>query len=154
MASLNLNKVILGGRLTATPDLKQTVGGISVCSFTVAINRRVKKEDEPVADFVNCIAWRQTAEFICNHFAKGASICIVGELQTRQWTDQAGQKRYATEVRVDEAKFVDSKSEVQSTAQEAENCPVSAGNTPPPACVQTTLQTGFAAVQDDGDLPF
>lgn len=112
MANLNLNKSILGGRLTAAPELKQTPNGTSVCSFTLAVNRKYAKEGEQQqTDFINCVAWRQTAEFISRYFKKGSSLCIVGNIQTRTWTDQNGQKRYATEVVADEALFVDSKND-------------------------------------------
>lgn len=112
MANLNLNKTILGGRLTSDIELKQTPSGVSVCSFTLAVNRRYQKEGEQQqTDFINCVAWRNTAEFISRYFRKGSSLCIVGNIQTRTWTDQNNQKRYATEVIVDEALFVDSKSE-------------------------------------------
>ena len=111
MANLNLNKVILGGRLTSDIELKTTQSGVSVCSFSIAVNRKTGKDKEQQTDFINCQAWRQTAEFISKYFGKGASICVVGSLQVRSWQDQNGQKRYATEVVVDEALFVDSKGE-------------------------------------------
>jgi single-strand DNA-binding protein len=112
MANFNLNKTILGGRLTADPELKTTPSGLSVTSFTVAVNRRGKgKDGETQADFINVTAWRQTAEFITRFFHKASSICVVGTIQTRSWTDQQGQKHYATEVVADEAYFVDSKGE-------------------------------------------
>ena len=116
MANLNLNKVILAGRLTAEPELKQTQSGISVLSFSIAVNRRyVKSNDGQQAqqqtDFINLVAWRQTAEFISRYFHKGSCLCVTGSIQTRNWQDQQGQKRYATEVVVDEAMFVDSKGE-------------------------------------------
>lgn len=113
MANFSLNKSILGGRLTADPELKQTTSGVSVCSFTVAVNRRYAKDGQQEADFINCQAWRQTAEFISKYFKKGSSICIVGAIQTRSWEDQNGQKRYATEVVADEAYFVDGKNDAQ-----------------------------------------
>ena len=106
MANLNLNKVILGGRLTSDVELKQTPQGISVCSFTIAVNRKGK---DAQTDFINCQAWRNAAEIISKHFKKGSSICLVGSIQTRTWNDNNGQKRYATEVIVDEVYFVDSK---------------------------------------------
>jgi single-strand DNA-binding protein len=111
MANFNFNKVILGGRLTAEPELKQTPNGTPVVSFSVAVNRRVAKGAEQKTDFITCVAWRQTAEFISRYFHKGSCICIVGNIQVRSWTDQNNQKRYATEVIVDEANFVDSASE-------------------------------------------
>lgn len=111
-ANFNINKVILGGRLTATPELKTTQSGKSVCSFSLAVNRRVSQEQQ--ADFINCTAWGKTAEFISKYFRKGSSLCIVGNIQVRNWQDQNGNKRYATEVIVDEALFVDGKNEVAS----------------------------------------
>lgn len=91
-----MNKAILVGRLTADPELKATTSGVSVCSFSVAVNRRFARAgEERKADFINCVAWRQTAEFICNYFAKGRMIGLVGSIQTRDWTDNEGRKRYA-----------------------------------------------------------
>ncbi len=119
MANLNLNKVVLAGKLTADPELKTTQNGISVLSFTIAVNRRYTKaaDGQPAqqqADFISCVAWRQTAEFIARYFHKASSICITGSIQTRKWQDQNGQNRYATEVIIDEAMFVDTKSESSS----------------------------------------
>lgn len=119
MANLNLNKVVLGGRLTADVELKQTPSGVSVCQFSLAVNRRYSKDGEQSTDFINCVAWRQTAEFIAKYFRKGSSLCISGAIQTRSWKDQNGQKRFATEVIADEAMFVDSKGEgAAETAKE------------------------------------
>lgn len=112
MANLNLNKAIIGGRLTADPELKTTPSGLSVTTFTVAVNRRTAKAGEtPQADFISVTAWRQTAEFITRYFRKASSICVVGSIQTRSWTDQQGQKRFTTEILADEAHFVDAKAE-------------------------------------------
>lgn len=114
MASLNLNKVVLAGHLTATPELRQTPTGVSVTSFSIAINRRPSKSGEGAqtqnanVDFINCVAWRNQADFITRYFKKGSAICVTGSLQTRNWTTQQGEKRYATEINVDEAFFVDS----------------------------------------------
>lgn len=116
MANFNFNKVILGGRLTADIELKMTPSGVSVCTFSIAVNRKSAKEQEQKADFITCTAWRQTAEFISRYFKKGSSICIVGSLKNREWTNNSGQKQYATEVVVDEAMFVDSKGEQQGQA--------------------------------------
>ena len=115
MANFNLNKVILGGRMTADPELKTTTSGVSVTSFTVAVNRRVKN-GEAQADFINCTAWRNTAEFICKYFKKASSICLEGSLQVRSWTDKDGNKRYATEVIAEQAYFVDGKNEQSNGA--------------------------------------
>jgi single-strand DNA-binding protein len=140
MASLNLNKVILGGRLTADVELKQTTSGISVCSFSLAINRKVSKDQPQKADFIECTAWRQTAEFISRYFKKGSSLCVVGSIQVRDWTDQNGQKRYKTEVVVDEAMFVDSKSDQGSD--------YSAPSFKP------TQEPQYEELKTDDDLPF
>lgn len=114
----SFNKVILMGRLVADPELKQTNGGVSVANFTIAVDRKYNKGEEKQADFINIIAWRQTAEFICKHFTKGSAILVEGELQTRSWTDQQGNKRYATEVVAHEVTFCESKknSETNDTA--------------------------------------
>jgi len=122
MANFNFNKVIIGGRLTADVELKQTQSGISVCAFSIAVNR---KGTERKTDFLDVVAWRQTAEFISRYFKKGSSICIVGNLQKREWTDKNGQKRYATEVIAEEASFVDSKSDSSSADSDA-NIPADA----------------------------
>lgn len=133
MSNFNFNKVILGGRLTADVELKQTPQGVSVCQFSMAVNRRGK---DAQTDFINCVAWRNTAEFISRYFGKGSSICIVGSIQVRSWTDQQNNKKYATEVIADEAYFVDSKGEVEAPSFQA-----------PP-------ETKFEEVANDDDLPF
>lgn len=142
MSNLNLNKVILGGRMTGDPELKQTPNGVSVTSFSVAVNRRYAKDGEQNADFINVVAWRGTADFICKYFHKGSSIALVGSIQTRSWTDQNGNKRYATEVVADEAYFVDSKSDASSGG---EGSAVRADAYSAPA---------FEPVDNDSDLPF
>jgi len=125
MANFNLNKVILGGRLTSEPELKQTNTGIPVSSFTVAVNRRFASKSDSqqaqgaqTADFINVIAWRSNAEFVSRYFKKGSSICVIGSIQTRNWVDQQGAKRYSTEVVADEINFVDSKSEGGASYQD------------------------------------
>ena len=155
MSSLNLNKVVLCGRLTADPELKQTQNNnVSVVSFTLAVNRRYASRNDsqsgPQADFISVVAWRQTAEFIARYFRKGSAICLTGSIQTRTWQDAQGQKRYATEVVVDEAMFVDSKNES------------GAGQTYTPDAYATpsfSSQAGadtprFEELKADDDLPF
>ncbi len=144
MANLNLNKVILGGRLTADVELKTTQSGISVCSFNLAVNRKFQKEGEQQTDFISCVAWRNTAEFISRYFKKGSSLCIVGNIQTRTWTDQNNQKRYATEVIVDEAMFVDSKSDGGQAPS---------GGYVPDAYIAPAAPN-FEEISDDDSLPF
>ena len=118
--SLNLNKVVLAGRITADPELKQTASGISVLTLTLAVNRsyvsKSSEQGERQADFISVVAWRQTAEFISKYFKKGSAICVTGSIQTRNWQDQQGNRRYATEVVADEAMFVESRNEGGSGA--------------------------------------
>ena len=91
--------------------MRQTPQGTSVASFSIAVNRRFAKEGQQQADFINCVAWRQQAEFICKYFRKGSMIAIVGSIQTRSWDGQDGKRQYATEVLVDEVYFTGSKAE-------------------------------------------
>ena len=104
----SFNKVILIGNMTADPELKQTAAGISVCSFSIAVNRRFTKgeQGQQTVDFINVVTWRQSAEFVSRYFKKGNPILVCGQLQTRNWTDNTGAKRYVTEVVADEVSFV------------------------------------------------
>jgi single-strand DNA-binding protein len=147
MANFNFNKVILGGRIANDLELKKTPSGVSVTSFSLAVNRRHQKEGEAQADFINVTAWRNTAEFICQYFKKASSVCIVGSLQTRSWTDQQGQKRFATEVVADEVYFVDSKSE-----SSAQTSVAPASQYVPEQYTQAS--GGFKDVDDLDSLPF
>lgn len=105
-----LNKVILMGRFTRDPELKSTPQGVSTCSFSLAVDRDyVKQGEERKADFINCVAWRQTAEFISKYFHKGNMVALEGSIQTRTWDDNEGKKRYATEVVVSQVYFAESK---------------------------------------------
>lgn len=106
-----MNKAILMGRLTADPELRQTPSGLYVTQFTVAINRPVKQGAEPQADFIRCVAWNQTAEFISRYFHKGAMIAVEGRIQVRTYDDRNGQRQYITEVVVDHAHFTGEKRE-------------------------------------------
>lgn len=155
MANFNFNKVILGGRLTADPELKTTPSGIPVTTFTIAVNRRFggKQGEEAQADFFNVTAWRQTAEFITKFFRKSSSICVAGSLQTRNWVDQQGQKRFATEIVADEAYFVDAKSESPLAPQNYVQPTVPQSNEQPP---QFQMQSApqFEQLGEDDELPF
>lgn len=109
MARLNI--VTLIGYLTADPELKQTTSGVSVTSFQIGVTRkRIKADQTPPTDFLTIVAWRGTAEFITRNFRKGDPICVTGEIQTRSWEDQNGNKRYTTEIVASEAEFVERKS--------------------------------------------
>jgi len=107
-----MNKVILSGNLTRDPEAGQTNSGISYCRFTVAVSRRFANADgEREADFLNCTAWRQTADFISKYFKKGSKISVVGSIQTRSYEGQDGQRKYSTDIIVEEAEFAGSKSD-------------------------------------------
>ena len=150
MANFNFNKVILGGRLTADPELRQTPQGIAVTSFSIAVNRPYSRSaEQQQADFINCVAWRSTAEFITRYFRKGSSICVTGALQNRTWTDQQGQKRYATDVVVSEANFVDSRNESGFTP-----APAADGYSAPAYSSTEEEAPKFEELSSDDDLPF
>jgi len=101
-----LNLVVLMGRLTADPELRTTPNGISVCRFTLAVDRNYAKPGtERQADFINCVAWRQTAEFVSRYFVKGQLVAVNGSIQTGSYTDNNGNKRYTTDVVVDNVNF-------------------------------------------------
>ena len=140
MANFNINKVILGGRLTADPELKQTQNGTAVASFSIAANRKYNKDAQQIeTDFFNITAWRQTAEFVTRYFKKGSSICIIGNLQNRSWTDQNNQKHYKTDIIAEEVMFVDSRSDSSSE---------------PTSTMPTTVIPNFEEIKADEDLPF
>lgn len=154
----NFNQVILLGRLTADPELKQTQSGTSVTSFTLAVNREFKKDGDPEADFFTIKAFGQSAEFACRFFKKGSAALVVGELQNRKWTDKQGQARTSTEIIASRIKFAESKSAgISGQAQ-----PVSAPPMLKPdgrsngQITMADAPSGFEEVKaDDGDdLPF
>ena len=135
------NKVILVGNMTADPELKQTQGGLSVSSFSIAVNRRFSKDGEQACDFINIVAWKQQAEFVCKYFKKGQAILVCGQLQTRTWTDNQGQKRYATEVVADEVTF-------------AGNSSSNSDSKPYVPSAYTSNSQNFEEIPTDGLLPF
>ena len=140
-----LNKVILMGNLTKDPELRYTATNVPVCSFTIAVTRSFAKPgEERQADFINCVAWRQTGEFISKYFTKGRKIAVSGALQTRTWDDQEGKRHFATEVVVDEAHFTDSKKD-----SEGESRPANAFGRENSQNIE-----GFTPIDSDDDLPF
>ena len=149
----SFNKVILIGNMTADPELKQTSAGTSVCSFSIAINRRFAKPDQGQqnVDFINIVTWRQQAEFVSRYFKKGNPILVCGQLQTRTWNDNQGQKRYATEVVADEVSFV------APAAQGAAGVSAPGAYTPDsyssPA-FSTAGGANFEEIPNDESLPF
>lgn len=132
-----MNSIQLIGRLTADVELKQTQSGISVCQFNLAVDRPRVKD---TTDFIPCVAWRGTAEFICKYFGKGNKIALNGVLTTRKWQDQQGNNRIAYEVLAESVEFCESK---PSSVAEAENEAARERMTAPPA-----------SAYDDSDLPF
>lgn len=153
-----LNCAVIMGRLVADPELRTTSNNVSVTSFTVAVDRNfVRPGEERQADFIDVVAWRQTAEFITKYFRKGSMIAIQGSIQTRNYEDKNGNKRKAFEIVVDNASFCGSKSETGGGARS--DTPY--GDPPParpaqsaPSPSYTSGDTGdFGELQDDG-LPF
>ncbi len=144
-----MNKVELVGRLTKDPEIKLTSNQTQFCNFTVAVDRRFKDANgQRQADFINCVAWRQTATFIQKYFRKGNRIGLVGSIQTRSYDDQNGQKRFITEVVIDEAEFVESSgvASVDPYRQEpVAPAPMQSFNPPAPAPVPAPMPDTVAA---------
>ena len=129
------------GRLAADPELKQTQGGISVASFSLAIDRPGTRDK---TDFINFVAWRQTAEFICKYFRKGQNIGVTGYLTSRRYEDKNGNQRTAFEVVADRAEFVESRQKAEGWNSSQE----------PPAYQAQQTQQGFEEIAGEDDLPF
>lgn len=155
------NRAILVGRLTADPELRQTPNGISVCSFSIAVDRPFSKGGEKQTDFIDIVAWRQLAEFVSRYFSKGRALLVEGSIQVRSYTDKNGQNRRAWEVVADNIRFVESKSAAQQAGAPAFP---SDSDAPPafgapaaslaPAAYSSGSAEDFAEIDDDGDLPF
>ena len=150
-----LNHITIMGRLTRDPELKRTGSGIAVASFSLAVDRDFGKNEngEKEVDFIDCTAWRQTAEFISKYFTKGRMAVVSGKLQTRIWTDKDGNKRKSTEVVADNIYFGDSKRDADSGSAYAA-VPAYAPAIPASAPVPVAA-TGFSMLEDDdAKLPF
>lgn len=115
---MSINCAIIMGRLTADPELKTTNSGLSVTRFTVAVDRQYQKDKEKKADFINVVAWRQTAEFVSRYFSKGSMIAVQGSIQTRKYTDRNGNNRTSFEIVADNVSFCGSKSDGGSRKQD------------------------------------
>lgn len=145
-----INSCVLLGRITHDLELKQTPNGVSVLSFSVAVERNFAKQgEERQADFIDCVAWRQTAEFISKFFGKGRMIAIEGEIQTRTYQDKDGNNRKVTEIVVSQASFTGEKKEGNSGYANS-SAPAPAG-TPP---IPTQQLDGFEQGLDDSGVPF
>ena len=131
-----VNRTILQGRLCSDPELRRTNSGTAVASFTVAVDRDFKSQSgEKEPDFIDVVAWRNTAEFVSKYFSKGRMAVVEGRLQLRDWTDKNSNKRRSAEIVADNVYFGDSKRDGGDT-------------------VQSEPQGGFSEIADDGDLPF
>ena len=144
-----MNLVVLVGRLTKDPEVKNTSTGKTFCNFTIAVQRTYKNAEGGYdADFVNCVCWGNTANFISQHFAKGKKIGVKGTIQTRTFDDTNGQRRYVTEVNVDNAEFIDSANQGDNTA------PAPAPN-PAPVKTAPSIPTLAPDLPEElPDLPF
>lgn len=155
-----LNKAIIQGRLVADPELKHTQSGAAVASFRVACDRDFKGKDPNAqsADFINIVAWRSTAEFICRFFSKGSMILLEGRIQVREYTDNNGQRRYVTEVVAESVNFCGKKETTSRSAQSAgaaQGSTYQQTSTQQYATPQGSQQQQFAEMDDDdGVLPF
>lgn len=163
-----LNVAIIMGRLVADPELRHTPNDIAVTSFTVAVDRSyVKAGAERQADFIDVVAWRGTADFVCKYFRKGSAIVVQGSLQTRSYTDSQGNKRKAVEIVADNVHFGESKRDsAANTGATAYGAPPPAVSTPSssapmevaastPAAVYSSGDSGdFEDILNDEDLPF
>ena len=129
-----MNVVNIIGRLAADPELKTTGSGISVTNICVAVDRKVTKGEDKITDWIDVVAWRNTAEFICKYFQKGSPIVVTGSLQTRMWDDKNGQKRKTVEVIADSVEFVP-KAKGENT-------------------VKADDTDSFQPIEDDEDVPF
>lgn len=157
-----LNHITIMGRLVRDPELRRTPSGIAVASFTLAVERDYAGKDnsEKETDFIDCIAWRSTGEFVSKYFTKGRMACVSGRLEIRSWTDKDGNKRRNAEVNADSIYFADSK----NTAENGGSSPTAAAGAFAPNEYQQTVVAAhnaaatyagnFAPIADDEPLPF
>lgn len=165
-----INRVVLMGRLVSDPEKRTTSSGLSVASFRLAVDRGYQRGDGgQTADFINCVAWRQTADFICNYFSKGRMIALEGKLQSRSYEDRDGNKRNVLEVVVDQVSFtgekplpghqsgergVDAIADKWAAAQAPQAVHVPSTGQQMPLVPQRSPVPDAEAFDDDGDLPF
>ncbi|MEA5050259.1 MAG: single-stranded DNA-binding protein [Oscillospiraceae bacterium] len=152
-----LNQVALMGRLTADPELRHTPSEIAVTTFTLAVNRSyVKQGAERQTDFIDIVAWRNTAEFICKYFKKGQMMAVAGSIQTRTYTDKEGKNRKAFEILADNVYFTESRSASAGASAGAPSTYEPRSETP--AAADESFSAGsnddFSVISDDDDLPF
>ena len=138
-----INRVVLVGRITKDPELRKTQSGTSVVSFTIACNRRVPSQGQD-ADFINCVAWNKTADFMTQYVKKGALLGLEGRIQTRSYDDKDGKRVYVTEVVADSVQFLESKKQAENGGNEAYTAPV----------MQNNECGDYGAEIETDDLPF
>jgi len=156
-----LNHIVIMGRLTRDPELRRTQSGTAVTTISVAVDRDFQSRDaqEKQTDFIDCVAWRQTAEAISKFFTKGRMIAVEGSLQSRRWQDKNGQNRVSWEVQVNNFYFCDSKRDNQgggdyaAPSYGAQPYAPSFGSSPA-ASYTAPAGGGFSTMDDDGELPF
>lgn len=136
-----INRVVLVGRITKDPDLRKTQNGTSVVSFTIACNRRVPSQVQD-ADFISCVAWNKTADFMAQYVRKGALLGLEGRIQTRSYDDRDGKRIYVTEVIADNVQFLESKKQAENVGNEATGA------------LQNNECADYAAEIEADDLPF
>lgn len=144
-----MNKVILMGRLVRDPEVRYSHGNepLAIARYTLAVNRRFRRQGEQEADFIGCVAFGKAGEFAEKYFKKGQMISVIGRLQVRSWDDQNGQKRWSTDVVIEEQYFAESKASSENNRGSAPTAPPPSGQTP---------EDGFYPIEDveDDDLPF
>ncbi|WP_418405471.1 single-stranded DNA-binding protein [Anaerotignum faecicola] len=157
-----MNKVILMGRLAREPEVRYSQGTepLAIARYTLAVNRRFKRQGEPEADFINCVAFGKTGEFAEKYFKKGQMVSVVGRLQVRSWEDKEGKKHWTTEVIIEEQYFAEGKHDSEknggSKPAPEQNRPVAAPNKPAKQ-MGLAEQEGFYPIDEsveDDDLPF
>ena len=153
-----MNKVILMGRLTKEPEVRYSQGAepLAIARYTLAVNRRFKRQGDPDADFIPCVAFWKAGEFTEKYFKKGQMVSVVGRLQVRSWEDNEGKKRWSTDVIVEEQYFAESKKESGESKPAAQNKPAAAPNKPAKQ-MGLAEQEGFYPIDEsveDDDLPF
>lgn len=164
-----LNHIVIMGRLTRDPELRYTQSQIPVASFSVAVDRdRAPQGADRETDFIDCVAWRHTAEFVSKYFAKGSMAVVSGRLQMRDWTDRDGNKRRSAEIVADNVYFGETKRKDGGQPSAAPQSPQQSapksygggqystahGAPPPPPPPEPMRQGTFAEIDDDGELPF
>ncbi len=147
-----MNKVMLMGRLTRDPEINYSNSAepLAICRYSLAVNKRFKRDGEPDADFINCVAFGKTGEFAEKYFTKGQMVSVVGRLQVRNWEDQNGQKRTSTDVVVEEQFFAESRKSSEGGSQSYGG----GQNYDSKPSKQVDLQSVSTPYEDDGDLPF